>query len=379
MEKRRAWRMALILATVFVVMWSIANLSAVTSILSFVGSVLLPILVGLGIAFILNIPLRFLERLWKKRFGEGRPRLRRAVCLIGCVTVLGGAVALLLWAILPQLFRTLGRLLERIPFYMEELQTWWGMLSDFLVTHDFPFSLPELSLDSEGLSVAIGTLLDEYGHHLLELTLGVAKTAFFLVWNLVLSFAISLYVLAQKERLSAQIRKLLRSLFSEKTTGRVLDFCRLTEKVFERFITGQVTEALIIGGLCFAGMLIFGMPYALLISVLVSVTALIPIFGAFIGTGIGAFLILLEEPMTTIWFVIYIIVLQQVEGNLIYPRVVGKSVGLPGVWVLIAVTVGSAFGIVGMLFSVPIASVGYSLLREFANRRCHRQVPEEPV
>ena len=205
---------------------------------------------------------------------------------------------------------------------------------------------------------------------MLELTLGVARSVVSLVWNAVLSLAISLYVLAQKERLGGQVRKLLRSLFSEQTVGRIFGFARITEKVFERFITGQVTEALIIGGLCFVGMLIFGMPYALLISVMVSVTALIPIFGAFIGTGIGAFLILLEEPMTAVWFVIFIIVLQQLEGNLIYPKVVGKSVGLPGVWVLIAVTVGSSFGIVGMLLSVPIASVAYQLLRQFANRRC---------
>lgn len=370
MEQSRAWRMALFLAAVFAVIWTLANFSSVSFVFSFVLGVLSPILLGLGIAFVLNIPLRFLERLWVKRFGVARRGLRRGVCLVGCLIVLGGAVALLLWAIVPQLLRTLGRLVERIPFYMEELGQWWGMLSDFLVAHDFPFTLPTLRLDSQAISEAINGFLEEYGHHLLELTLGVARSVVSLVWNAVLSLAISLYVLAQKERLGGQVRKLLRSLFSEQTVGRIFGFARITEKVFERFITGQVTEALIIGGLCFVGMLIFGMPYALLISVMVSVTALIPIFGAFIGTGIGAFLILLEEPMTAVWFVIFIIVLQQLEGNLIYPKVVGKSVGLPGVWVLIAVTVGSSFGIVGMLLSVPIASVAYQLLRQFANRRC---------
>ena len=142
-----------------------------------------------------------------------------------------------------------------------------------------------------------------------------------------------------------------------------------------------MTEAVIIGALCFLGMVIFRMPYALLISMLVGVTALIPIFGAFLGTGVGAFLILLDDPIRAIWFVIFIIVLQQLEGNLIYPRVVGKSVGLPGLWVLIAVTVGSSFGLVGMLVSVPLASVGYCLLRQFVHSRLKgkQEDPEEEL
>ena len=144
----------------------------------------------------------------------------------------------------------------------------------------------------------------------------------------------------------------------------------MTNDIFTRFVTGQLTEACIIGILCFIGMLIFGMPYAAIISVLIGFTALIPIFGAFIGTGIGAFLILLENPLKAFWFVVFIIVLQQLEGNLIYPRVVGKSVGLPGIWVLTAVTIGGGlFGILGMLFSVPVCSVLYVLFRKFVNNR----------
>lgn len=149
---------------------------------------------------------------------------------------------------------------------------------------------------------------------------------------------------------------------------KLLDMLDLINRTFTNFITGQLTEAVIIGALCFIGMSIFRMPYAPAISVLVGFTALIPVFGAFIGTAIGAFLILLVKPIQAVWFVVFIIVLQQFEGNLIYPKVVGKSVGLPGIWVLVAVTIGgNAMGVVGMLISVPLCSVLYVVARNAVN------------
>ena len=188
--------------------------------------------------------------------------------------------------------------------------------------------------------------------------------------DIVLGIVFAIYLLAQKENLGRQTKKSIRAIFGEERAKKIVDFSSLTNSVFTKFVTGQLTEACIIGVLCFIGMLIFGMPYAGIISILVGFTALIPIFGAFIGTGIGAFLILLENPLKAIWFVIFIIVLQQLEGNLIYPRVVGKSVGLPGIWVLAAVTIGGGlFGVMGMLFSVPICSVLYVMFREYVNRK----------
>ncbi|MGN1319588.1 MAG: AI-2E family transporter, partial [Acutalibacteraceae bacterium] len=170
--------------------------------------------------------------------------------------------------------------------------------------------------------------------------------------------------------LTRQANKIVRALFKPDNAKKLIDFTAMTNDIFTKFVTGQLTEACIIGSLCFIGMLIFGMPYAGIISVLIGFTALIPIFGAFIGTGIGAFLILLENPLKAFWFVVFIIVLQQLEGNLIYPRVVGKSVGLPGIWVLTAVTIGGGlFGVLGMLFSVPVCSVLYVLFRKFVNKR----------
>jgi predicted PurR-regulated permease PerM len=190
------------------------------------------------------------------------------------------------------------------------------------------------------------------------------------VFNAVLGFVFSLYVLASKEKLGANLCKTLTALLPEKKVERVTEIAALSDKTFTNFVTGQLTEALVIGALCFIGMLIFGMPYAVVVSVLVGFTALIPVFGAFIGTGVGAFLILMVDPMKALWFVVFIIVLQQLEGNLIYPRVVGKSVGLPGLLVLAAVTVGSGVGgILGMLLAVPVCSVIFTVCAQAIDAR----------
>lgn len=372
MEQKKTLRTLLILAVVFLLLWSVANLTSLTYVFNTLSSIFMPILAGLALAFILNLPLRLFERLWIKRFGAKRRGLRRGVCLLFCLLLIGGIIALILLAVLPQIIRTLGSLLESLPDYIDKIQGWWSFLSDFLVRHSFPFALPPLELDSERIGNAIGAYLEQHGHKLVDASVGFLLSTLSTVLNILVSCVIAIYVLAQKERLGASCKKLLAALFSEPTAGRILNFARLSERVFAKFITGQGTEAIIIGALCFVGMLLFRMPYALLISVLVSVTALIPIFGAFIGTGIGAFLILMVNPAQALWFVVFIVILQQLEGNLIYPRVVGKSVGLPSVWVLIAVIVGSSFGIVGMLISVPLASIAYCLLRQFADARLGR-------
>ena len=191
-------------------------------------------------------------------------------------------------------------------------------------------------------------------------------------------FVFAFYLLAQKEKLGRQVKKASNAILKPKPAQNLTNVTKLTNSVFTKFITGQFTDACIIGVLCFIGMLIFRMPYAAIISVLIGFTALIPIFGAFIGAGVGAFLILLESPVKAFWFIVFIIILQQIEGNLIYPKVVGKSVGLPGIWVLVAVTVGGSLaGVLGMLFSVPVSTVLYVLFKEFVNNKTKEQALEE--
>lgn len=196
----------------------------------------------------------------------------------------------------------------------------------------------------------------------------------------VFGLAFSFYLLAQKETLSGQIQRVLIAFNKEKLLERLLHIGRLTNRTFSNFLTGQCLEALILGTLFFVSMTVFRMPFTLLISVLITVTALIPIVGAFIGCIVGALLILVQNPMQAIWFVVLFLVLQQIEGNLIYPHVVGTSVGLPGLWVLFAVTVGGELGgILGMFVSVPICSVFYALGKEEVRRRLALKKTAKPM
>ena len=205
---------------------------------------------------------------------------------------------------------------------------------------------------------------------LFSTTWGITSSILGIFINIALGMVFSIYILFQKETLGKQMRKLLHAFLSKDTAESILEVGALANDVFSNFIKGQFFEALIIGILCFIGMNILSLPYTMAISALVGFTALIPLIGAFIGTGIGVFLIIMVSPVKAFWFVIFIIVLQQIESNLIYPRVVGTSVGLPEIWVLLAVTVGAAsFGILGILVAVPISSVLYSLLRRAVDRR----------
>ncbi len=375
MNKKNYIRIIAIICVIFVALWAVANLTSLRTVVEKVFSVLVPIIAGACVAFILNIPLRLIERLWIKLFSAKRRGLRRTVSIILCFLLVAGVAALLVGLIIPQIWRTGKGIFEKIPNYIDQLNGWYDTLSAFLTK--FSINLPDYSFNAESIMSTIRNFLSDNSHHIIDTSVGIVTTAFGVVFDGVFAVAIAIYILAQKEKLSVRAKKVLYSIFSEKNTERILAFARLSEKTFSGFVTGQLTEAFILGILCFIGMLIFRIPYAPLISVLVGVTALIPIFGAFIGTGIGAFLILFESPLKAIIFVIFILVLQQLEGNIIYPRVVGSQVGLPGLWVLIAVTVGSEFGIFGMLVSVPLVSLVYTLIRQFADARIKEKGLEE--
>jgi predicted PurR-regulated permease PerM len=205
---------------------------------------------------------------------------------------------------------------------------------------------------------------------IIQSTFSTAFSIFGGMIDFFLGFIFSIYILAEKEKLGSQIRKLMYAYLPEKVVSKILSVCSLSERTFSRFLSGQCLEAFILGSMFFIVMVIFQFPYALLISVLIGFTALIPIFGAFIGCVIGAFLILMVNPLTALLFILMFVILQQIEGNFIYPRVVGGSIGLPSMWVLVAVTVGgSTMGIAGMLIFIPMFSVLYTLLREAVNRR----------
>ncbi len=370
---RRLLKYALILAAFVALLYVL--ITTPEKVISAVGSILsifAPFIVGGCIAYVVNLLLIPMEKLWmwlfRKSKGNFASNIRRPICLALSLIIVLGIIFAIVFMIIPAIGDTVVSFIDRIPQYVSTFEKWYTQLTEFL--ERFNFELPAIDLDANKIGVMLTDLASNYGNSVLNKTVSFTTSIASFFVNIILGIVFSIYLLSRKEQLGGQANKVVRALFSEKAAERIVNITALTNRVFTKFVTGQLTEAVIIGILCFIGMMIFGMPYAGIISVLVGFTALIPIFGAFFGTAVGAFLILLENPVKAFWFVVFIIVLQQLEGNLIYPRVVGKSVGLPGMWVLVAVTVGGgAFGILGMLFSVPVCSVLYVLFKQFVEKR----------
>ncbi len=360
---------AAVAAFIILLYWGLNNTDKVSSLFGKIFTVIEPFILGFCIAFVINVLMRPLEKLWNITFRKRTKtteKLRRPVCLILSTVIMVGIIFALIFMIIPEFKNTFETIAKSVPQYITKIEGWLTAAVSFAEIHGF--TLPEFSFNAEKIMSVLGNAINSSG--IVDKTLGITGSIVSGIINLVIALAFSFYLLAQKEKLSKASKKTLYAFFKEEKINRFLSFIRLTDQTFTNFVTGQLTEAVIIGVLCFIGMLIFRMPYAAVISVLVGMTALIPVFGAFIGTGIGAFLILFVSPMKAIWFVVFIVVLQQLEGNLIYPKVVGKSVGLPGIWVLTAVTIGgNLLGVVGILISVPLCAVLYTLLRQTVNNR----------
>ena len=342
--------------------------------------ILSPFVVGAALAFVLNVPMRCIERHLTKIKKDG---LRRAVALILtliCVLlVLYGVIYLLI----PQVSDTVESLVSTLPgffnrvqqsvtIYLNENPELLEWLSDYTNFESFDWSA--LIQKAVGLiTESLGGIVDKAISTIVNLGTGI--------FNAVLSIVFAVYCLGKKEILARQGRRILYSLLPEKVCDETVRILRMTNSTFSNFISGQCLEAVILGLMFAVCMSIFGMPYMPLVSVIITVTALVPIVGAFAGCILGAFFILVENPVMAFWFVIMFLVLQQIEGNLIYPRVVGTSIGLPGMWVLVALAVGGdLMGVGGMLLMIPLASVLYALMREFTQKRLAvRNIPVEKL
>ncbi len=366
-------RILFIVFVSIVMIYGILNFEVVLSLIGKVISILRPFIVGLCLAFLLNLIMGPLERRWMRMFKKPKriataERIKRPLCLILSILILMGIIFAVCFIILPQITRTVADIVNMMPGYLKNVERSWNDLRVEL--EKYSIMLPPLALSqNEVLGTAAGWLASGW-EIIFDKTIGMTASIASGVFDFVVAFVFSIYLLAGKERLLLQAKKLFVALLPEKKAVSFFGFIGRVNTTFISFVTGQLTEAVIIGLLCFIGMSVFSIPYAPAVSVLVGVTALIPVFGAFIGTAVGALLILAVSPIKAIWFVVFIIILQQLEGNIIYPHVVGKSVGLPGMWVLFAVSVGgSAFGVLGMLFSVPVCSIIYVSLSEFVQRR----------
>ena len=348
--------------------WGLNNLSALSAVVDSFFSLLAPLLLGICVAYVVNLLLKVVERLWDKALAKApeiwRGKLKRPICLTLTMLLFLGIIFAIIFILIPRLEEAGSTLVANIPTYVAQVQTWWENLSGFAEEHGV--MLPELALNADQVKDTITGFLQEKGDSVVNTTLNITTSIVSAVVNLLLALVFSVYLLAQKETLMAQSKRLLRAALPKKTADRLMHLLSLTNNAFSSFVSGQVTEAVILGTLCCLGMLILRLPYALPVSVIIAALSLIPIFGAWIGAATGAFLIVFQSPIKALWFLIFLLILQQVEGNLIYPRVVGKSVGLPGLWVLAAVTIGGgAFGVLGMLLGVPVCAVIYTLVQDF--------------
>ena len=345
----------LILYTI-VILFAFIYIKDIINILGYIIKLFMPFIIGLGVAFVLNVLVNVVEKKWLKNW-KASAMTKRAVSLIVALTMVIGFFVFLLFLIIPNLQNTIAIFADNIPAYTKNLQE---LLNSLGIDTNI---INEISEVFKSLGDSATNYIVENSNQVLETTLGIATNVVTGFINVTIGIVFAIYFLAQKEKISGQVDNLMHAYLPEKIIVKIQDIASLSNKIFSNFVGGQCIEAIIIGFLCFLGMLILRLPYASTISVLVGFTALIPVFGAFIGTIIGAFLIFMISPLQALIFIIFILVLQQLEGNLIYPKVVGKSVGLPGIWVLVAVTIGASInGVLGMLLSVPIASIIYSTM-----------------
>ena len=379
-DKKLMHKMFLFVAGCIVFAWLILDTARATVLAQRIWDLVAPFVVGAGIAFIFNVPMRSIENSLRD---IRRPGLRRALAILLTIFLLVLVIMFVFELLIPQIRQTVASLTERIPAFVERVT---------ITLREQIDENPELgiyiqqafNLESLNWTTIVKDVVTWLGNQVTTVmgsavnVIGNVTTGIF---NMVISIVFALYALGRKEILARQGRRIVYSFLSEKWADEVIRVMRLTNGTFSNFISGQCLEACILGCLFAVTMAIFKMPYIPLVSVIIAVTALIPVVGAFVGCVVGAFFILVNDPIQAITFVLMFLVLQQLENNLIYPRVVGTSIGLPGMWVLVAVSIGGELmGVGGMLVMIPLVSVLYTLGREFTDRRLEKLgIPEEKL
>lgn len=327
----------------------------------------IPFILGIIIAFVLNVLVSFLE---KKLFNKSKTnkKAKHNLSIILSLAMVLSFLTFLSILIIPQVKNTTDIFIDNMPIYQENVKT---LLEKVGVNEEIQANVIEKTKEFGDKTT---NYIKNNSGTVIEQILGIATNVVTSIVNLTIGIVFAIYLLVEKDRLLYQLKKILNAYLPDKKVTKINKIAALSNKTFANFVSGQVLEAVIIGVLCFIGMLILQIPYVASVSILVGFTALIPVFGAFIGTFIGAFLIFMVSPIKALIFIIFILILQQFEGNLIYPKVVGKSVNLPSIWVLVAVTIGASIsGIIGMLISVPICSIFYSILATDVNERLEQK------
>lgn len=335
----------------------------ISSFLLVVLKLMMPFIIGLAIAFILNILVSFLERKFFSKVNMG-DTAKHNLSIILSLAIVFSFLTFMFLLIIPQIKNTTNIFIENMPEYQENVVE---LLDKIGVNNEVRESIIN---STKKFGENATSYIKENSDMILKNVIGIASNVVTSIVNITIGIVFAIYLLVEKERLLRQTNKVLNAYLKKEKVKKISYIAHLSNRTFANFVSGQFLEAFIIGILCLIGMLILRIPYAATISILVGFTALIPVFGAFIGTGVGAFLIFMVSPIKALIFIIFILILQQIEGNLIYPKVMGKRVNLPGLWVFVAVTIGGSIsGILGMLISVPICSIIYSILATNVNNR----------
>ena len=363
------------------VYWLLHETQRVTAFFGSIVNLLSPFVIGAALAFILNVPMRSIERFLLQ--GVQKLSVRRAIAILLTIVIILLVIAVVVVLLVPQIDETVQSLLSELPAFFQRTEVAFG---EFLENNPEAMEWLNANTDLENFDwMSIVQKVAELAGNSVTVILNGAISVFgsivSAIVTAIISIVFAIYCLSRKEILARQGRRLLYSFLPEKICDEIVRILRLTNSTFSNFISGQCLEACILGCMFAIAMAIFGMPYIPLVSVLVAVTALVPLVGAFVGCIFGALFILVDSPLLALWFVVLFLVLQQIEGNLIYPKVVGTSIGLPGMWVLLAVTIGAdTMGVGGMLLMIPLASVLYALLREYTDFRLRqRKINPEKV
>lgn len=376
-------KILIIITYTILLCFALIKFDIILKALGYMLNLLKPFIFGFCIAFILNIPLSKIESLLtRKKINKKKNNKKdktienntnipstkiRLLSITLSILIFIGIILLTLFLVIPEFINTISIFKENIPTAFNTCQKW---LED--VMRNYPNVIEKIKAVKPNwteIEANVSEFVKNTATGIIGVSIDFIVGFFSGVINLFMGLVFAIYMLLQKEKLLSQIKKVFNAYIPDKCK-KLFYIGSITNDTFKKFFGGQFIEVILLGVLCFIGMTIFKMPYALTISVVIGVTALIPVFGAFFGTIIGAILILAVNPTQAFWFVIYIIVIQQIDGNFIYPKVVGNSVGLPGIWVMLAVIVGgNSLGIVGMLIGVPIASIVYKLVKEYVNRK----------
>ncbi|MFR7989334.1 MAG: AI-2E family transporter [Anaerovoracaceae bacterium] len=366
-NKKNIRTIVLIIFSCILFYLGIKNIGIVADSVRSVIGVVSPFILGAAIAFILNVPMTRIEY-WLFHRTIRLKKGRRALSFVLTLALVIGVIIIAMYIIIPQIAETLQSIATQLPDAFNAAQDWiYARMSYWKALQDV---LEKLTVNWNEIIRNLSTLMQDAAAAMVNSGVSAVGNIIGAIVNFFIGFVFAVYLLMAKEKLAGQGKQVVYALFKETTAQKILYVCSLSSRTFSRFISGQCLEACILGLMFFVAMSVLRMPYAMLIAVLIAFTALIPMVGAFIGCVIGALLILMVSPLKALIFVIMFLVLQQIEGNLIYPHVVGSSIGLPSIWVLVAVTVGAnVMGVAGMILFIPICSVLYSLFRFFVKSR----------